>query len=334
MVTLKEIAEDVGVSIATVSRVLNEDPSLSVTEETRTKVYESAQKLGYRTKSIQPLVKNVAFLYWFTEQEELEDVYFQEMRKEIADQSKKHNIHITMYTIEEGIEKVPTNINGFIAVGSFTEDELGYLHNITENGVFLDSTPDASHYDSVRPDLYQVTDQALDFFIENGHKKIGFIGGTFVDRNTDRDLMDMREKRFRKHLTDWGLLDERFIYTKRGFTFNTGVEMMEKAIKDLGEDLPTAFLIAADPIAIGCMQVLNKRGIYVPSRVSIISINDISVSKYVSPPLTTFRIDMEALVSNAMDILVERIIGGRAYRKKLFIESKMVLRKSTAPAKE
>src|SRR5699024_6675060 len=188
--------------------------------------------------------------------------------------------------------------------------------------------------DSVRPDLYQVTDQALDFFIENGHKKIGFIGGTFVDRNTDRDLMDMREKRFRKHLTDWGLLDERFIYTKRGFTFNTGVEMMEKAIKDLGEDLPTAFLIAADPIAIGCMQVLNKRGIYVPSRVSIISINDISVSKYVSPPLTTFRIDMQSLVSNAIEILVETIIGRSDYRMKLFIESKMVIRKITEPAKE
>ena len=60
MATLKEIAEDVGVSIATVSRILNEDPTLSVKEETRNKVYDSAIKLGISRK-ILPLIRNIAF---------------------------------------------------------------------------------------------------------------------------------------------------------------------------------------------------------------------------------------------------------------------------------
>jgi LacI family transcriptional regulator len=63
--------------------------------------------------------------------------------------------------------------------------------------------------------------------------------------------------------------------------------------------------------------------------VSIVSINDISLAKFVTPPLTTFHINMEALVSNAMKLLVEQIIENRTYRKKLFIESDLVVRKTT-----
>ena len=329
MVTLKEIAEDVGVSIATVSRILNEDPTLSVKEETRNKVYDSAIKLGYQSENFKPLIRNIAFLYWLTEEEELEDEYFQEMREEIIAQAKKKNIRISIHTIEEGIESVPEDINGFIGVGPFNDRELDFLHEITEHGVFIDTTPDMLHYDSVRPDLYQTTDQAIDYFLKNGHEAIGFIGGTYFDRNEEIDLQDSRERRFRYRLEEIGKLNEDYIFTKRGFSFKTGKKLMEKAINELGDDLPTAFLVASDPIAIGCLQILNYKGIKVPSRVSLISINNNKISRYISPPLTTFDIDRQALVSNAMEMLIERIVHGRNYRKKLFLETKLIIRDST-----
>lgn len=329
MATIKKVADESGFSIATVSRVLNSDPNLSVTEETRTKIYEAALKVGYQKKVLKPLIKNVAFLYWMSEKEELEDVYFREMRLELANQAKEHNIEIKMYTIDEGIEKIPSSINGFIAVGAFTVEELAYLHRITENGVFLDSSPDTSHYDSVRPDLFEITEKAIDFFVSKGHHDIGFIGGTFHDRNNDTEKMDVREKQFRSYMMEKGLLNERFIFVKRGFTFNTGVELMDEAISTLGDQLPTAFLIAADPIAIGCLQVINEKEISIPNRVSIISINDLNMTKYLSPPLTTFHIDMKELVKNALQLLKEQILENRTVRKKLFIEAELVIRKST-----
>lgn len=329
MVTLKEIANDVGVSIATVSRILNEDPTLSVKEETRNKVYDSAIKLGYQSENFKPLIRNIAFLYWLTEQEELEDEYFQEMRKEIVAQAKKQNIRISIHTIEDGIESVPDDINGFIGVGPFNDSELAVLHEITEHGVFIDTTPDMLHYDSVRPDLYQTTDQALDHFLNNGHQKIGFIGGTYFDRNEKVDLQDSRERRFRYRLSEKGILNEQYIFTQRGFSFQTGKDLMEKAIEELGDDLPTAFFVASDSIAIGCLQILNYKGIAIPARVSLIGINNNRISKYVSPPLTTFGIDRQALVSNAMDMLIDRIVHGRTYRKKLFLETELIIRNST-----
>lgn len=329
MTTLKKVAEDAKVSITTVSRILNNDSSLSVAEKTRKRVLESARKLGYRKKTFEFPLFNIAFLYWLTKETEIEDVYFREMREEIENEAKKYNIEITCYTIEEGIDVVPKNIQGFIAVGSFKEKELNTLKEVTQNGVFIDTSPEATKYDSVRPDLYEITDHAIEYFIKSGHNEIGFIGGTFVDRDSETDFPDIRETQFRKKMKDMNLLDERYIYTSRGFTFKNGVSLMEKAIFELKDQMPTAFFVASDAIALGCLQVLNKRGYSVPKRVSIISINDISLAKYVTPPLTTFKINMSALVSNALKLLSEQILEERQYRKKLFIESDLIIRKTT-----
>ena len=90
-----------------------------------------------------------------------------------------------------------------------------------------------------------------------------------------------------------------------------GYHLMDKAVETLGEKLPTAFFTAADPIAVGCLQALNEKGIAIPGRVSIISINNISVAKYVSPPLTTFHIDIKELCKNAIELLLEQILQKR-----------------------
>ncbi|HJB22826.1 MAG TPA: LacI family DNA-binding transcriptional regulator, partial [Candidatus Jeotgalibaca pullicola] len=329
MATIHDVAKDSGYSIATVSRVLNNDPSLSVTEETRSKIHDSALKVGYQKKVLKPLIKNVAFLYWITEKDELKDVYFRGMRLELEKQALENNIELKMYTMEEGIEKVPTTIRGFIAVGAFTKKELTHLHTITENGVFLDTSPDSIYYDSVRPDLDEMTETAINFFTSKGHKNIGFIGGTFHDRNDDTEKMDFRERQFRFYMNEIGLLKEEYIFVQRGFSFNTGIELMEKAINTLGDQLPSAFFIAADPIAIGCLQVLNEKGILIPNQVSIISINNLNMTKYLSPPLTTFDIDMKEMVKNGIQMLKEQILENRKVRKKLFIEAELIKRKTT-----
>lgn len=329
MSTIKKVAEDAKVSIATVSRILNNDPSLNVMEATRKRVIESAKKLGYRKKTFDFPLLNIAFLYWLTQESELEDVYFGEMRQEIEREAKKYNIEITCYTIEEGIDVVPSSIQGFIAVGNFKKEELDRLKSITQNGVFIDTSPETTKYDSVRPDLFEITDRAIDYFVQSGHEKIGFIGGTYVDRNIDKDYPDIREKEFVAKMEEIQLLNRRYIFTKRGFTFKTGVELMEQAISELNDQMPTAFFVASDAIALGCLQVLNKRGYAVPKRVSIISINDISLAKFVTPPLTTFSINVNALVSNAMKLLSEQILEERTFRKKLFIESDLIVRKTT-----
>ncbi len=329
MATIKDIAEESGFSVSTVSRVLNNDKSLSVPDETREKIYEVAEKLNYRKKTVRPLVKNIAFLYWLTDTEELEDIYFKEMRIEIEKSAKKANIEMSTYKISEGIDSIPDTIEGFIAVGSFTEAELAYLRSITANGVFIDTTPDPDHFDSVRPDLAQITKKTLDFLMEKGHKEIGLISGTYHNPDTDKDEMDIREKIFREIMEERGLFNEKYIFCRRGFSVENGYTLMSRAIKKLGDDMPTAFFTATDPIAVGCLQALNEHGISIPNRVSIISINNISIAKYVSPPLTTFHIDMKEICKNAITLLLERVVEKRKVVKTLYLGSELIIRRST-----
>jgi LacI family transcriptional regulator len=329
LTTIKNIAENAGYSMSTVSRVLNNDPSLSVPDETREKIYEVADQLNYRKKTVRMLVKNIAFLYWLTDKEELEDVYFKTMRMEIENFARLYNVELITYKISDGFHQIPDNIEGFIAVGAFSDKELKYLRSITSNGVFIDSTPDPNHFDSVRPDLAQITRRTVDLLIEKGHKEIGFIGGTYLNRNTDKEEMDLREQTFRTYMHEKGLLQNQFIFCRRGFSVENGYYLMTNAIKKLADQLPSAFFVAADPLAVGCLQALNEQGIAIPNRVSVISINNISVAKYVSPPLTTFHIDLKELCKNAIELLLEQILEKRKIRKTLYVGSELVVRKST-----
>jgi len=329
MATIKDIAKEVGCSISTVSRVLNNDPTLSVGDETRARIFEVAEEIGYRKKTLKTLVKNIAFLYWLTDNEELEDVYFQTMRVEIEKKARENNIELTTYKLEGGIEKIPLDIDGFIAVGSFMNRELEYLRELTPHGVFIDSTPDPAHYDSVRPDLAQITRQAVEVLVEQGHEKIGFIGGTYHNLDTDVEEMDGRERAFRQTMEERDLLREDFIFCRQGFSVDNGHYLMNQAVEQLGEELPTAFYVAADPIAVGCLQVLNEQQIEIPKRVSLISVNDTSISKYVSPPLTTFHIDLEEICQNAIQLLLERVLQKRNIVKTVYIGAELITRKST-----
>lgn len=329
MATIKDVAKKSGFSIATVSRVLNNDANLSVTDETREKIYEAADELNYRKKTVQPLIKNIAFLYWLTDKEELEDVYFKTMRVEVERWAEKYNIELTIYKISGGIEQIPRDIEGFIAIGGFSNEELDYLRNITLCGVFIDSTPDPDHFDSVRPDLIRVTVKAIDYFLSKGHKEIGFIGGTYHDPNTDTELMDIRERKFRRYMDEKQILKEEYIFTNRGFSVENGYKLMKQAILKLGDQLPTAFFIASDPIAVGCLQALNEQQVAIPNRVNIIGINNISIAKYVSPPLTTFHIDIHEISKNAVELLLERINSKRRAVKTIYIGSQLIKRKST-----
>ncbi|WP_336989915.1 LacI family DNA-binding transcriptional regulator [Bacillus infantis] len=328
MATIKGIAEESGFSISTVSRVLNNDQSLSVPDETREKIYEAAEKLNYRKKTIKPLVKNIAFLYWLTDFEELEDVYFKSMRLEVEKLAKQMNVELETYKVSDGINRIPEDIEGFIAVGTFSDKELEYLKGLTKNGVFIDSTPEPNIYDSVRPDLAQITKRTVDFFMDKGHSDIGFVGGTFHNPNTGGEEMDLRERTFRAYMEERGLLKEEYIFCHRGFSVENGYKLMGEAIRKLGGNLPSAFFIAADPIAVGCLQALNEHGYAIPNKVSVISVNNISVAKYVSPPLTTFHIDTKELCKNALEMLLEQLVEKRKYVKTLYLGSELIVRKS------
>lgn len=201
------------------------------------------------------------------------------------------------------------------------------LKTITKKIVFVDSNPDEGSSDSVVVDFERITMLIVDYYINQGHDEIGFIGGYETFKDTISPIQDPREKYYRSYMNEKRMLNERFIYVGN-FSVDEGYRLMKKAIEELGEELPKAFYMANDPIAIGCLRALHEAGISVPDRVSLIGINDITVSKYVYPSLTTVKIYTELMGETAVDLLLEKINENRKISKKVYIANKLKLRQT------
>lgn len=328
MATIKDIAQQVGVSTATVSRVLNYDETISVTDDTRDAIFETAERLNYKKKVIYPKIENVSLLFWTSNQEELEDIYYSSICKEMKKQAEMRNVQIAIITKKQGIGAVPKNSKAFIGIGWFSQREINVLKEITNQGVFVDTSPDESFFDSVRPNLDSIVTQIVDFFYKKGHKNIGFVGSSDYDINSFERVMDVREWSFTESVKYYGLFDKKKIYISEALSVEEGYRIGIKMIEELKNDLPTAICVASDTLAVGLLQAFNERGILIPKRTEIFSINDINVAQYVSPPLTTFHIDIPAMCESTLDLLYERVIKKREITKTVYVNGKPVFRRS------
>lgn len=105
--------------------------------------------------------------------------------------------------------------------------------------------------------------------------------------------------------------------------------MMKKAIVELGDNLPEAFFAANDAIAIGAVRALQEEKISIPDRVSIISFNDTSITKYVYPSLSSIKVFTEEMGVEAVNLLLDYIAHPFNVAKKVTLGTKLVLRDST-----
>ena len=326
MATIKEIAEIVGVSSAAVSRVLNYDEGISVSEETREAIFATAEKIGYKKKVIYPKIENVALLYFTDNEDELEDVFYRGVREEVIKQAKKMNIRLQIYDRRDGMSVIPRDLNAFIAVGWLTRKEINQLYKICPRGVFIGTSPDEKLFDAVRPNMDSFVTQMVDYFVEKGHKKIGFIGGSDRNIDTGKPSMDIREWSFRQSVAYYHCLEEEYILISEKFTVDEGYRMGKELLKK--SSLPTALCIASDTLAVGVLQALNEKGIQVPEQMALFSINDVNIAKYLSPPLTTIHIDIPCICETALDLLRNRVLYGGKVTKLILLSGIPIFRKS------
>jgi LacI family transcriptional regulator len=329
MATIKDIAELAGVSIATVSRVLNYDSTLSVGDETKKRIFEVAEQLSYKKKPAKKLeTGKIALLQWYTEKEELEDLYYMSIRLGVENQSRQLGFSVSKY-FQDNFETLKQDeIQGLIAIGKFSDKQIKEMVSITNNIVFVDFSPDEEQFDSIVSDFEKATKKVIDHYLENGHEKIGFIGGREVFKDKTSLIEDLREVTFKTYLGEKELFNEAFMYVGE-FSVTVGHSLMKKAIHEHGENLPTAFFAANDSLAIGALRALLEEGISVPGRVNIIGVNDISISKYVFPSLSTVKVYTELMVETAVNTLVEKI-EGRQIAKKINISTKLIIRDSSS----
>lgn len=326
MATIKEIAEIVGVSSSAVSRVLNYDESISVSDETREAIFATADKIGYKKKVIYPKIENVALIFFSDNEDELEDVFYHTVRDEIIKQAKSKNIYLTIVEKEDGMEAIPKDLNAFIAIGWLTRKQIDKLYKICKNGVFIGTSPDEKLFDAVKPNMDSFVTQMVDYFVDKGHKDIGFIGGSDRNIDTGKPSMDIREWSFRQSASYYHCLNEEYILISDKYTVDDGCRLTKELLKK--DRLPSALCVASDTLAVGVLQALNEGGIQVPEQIAVFSINDVNVAKYLSPPLTTIHIDIPCICETALDLLRNRVLYGSRVTKLVFVNGTPIFRKS------
>ncbi|WP_045516379.1 LacI family DNA-binding transcriptional regulator [Neobacillus niacini] len=336
MVTLNEIAQKAQISKTTVSRVLNDDKTLSVTEETRKKILQAAEELDYipkRQRNIEKKINDsknyekIGLLMYLSQESEYDDPYFSAIRNGIEKRMFELGIDISKILRPPFNKKDLEGLDGLIVVGVIGQGEVENQVKQVKHLVFVDVSPNEQLYDSVVIDFEKATSNVIQYLLDLGHKKIGYIGGqsyTIGGLSGELEIRDIRKRTYEKVLTDRGLYNPEYTYIGK-WTTKDGLMLMEEVIKS--GNLPTAFFIGSDPMAIGAMKALSDAGLKVPDDVAIFGFDGIELCEFVSPPLSTVKVHTEEMGKAAVNLLVERM-NGRKLPLKVVVPTSLIIRKS------
>ena len=335
MATIKEIARRTGFSQATVSRLLNGDPTLSVREETRRKIIQVSEELGYSMQTKRIVIPHeVALLDNEESNEALRDSYFTDLRAALERNAGQQRMELTVFRNLDDMIAESSGFDGFMSIGAdrIVEEDLERLHDAMPYGVFIDVNPAPGLFDSVQPDLQQTVHDAVAACAAKGMKRVGFIGGKGCLMNFYELDEENRATYFRREVKRLGLDAEGLIYSDGLFTVENGRRLGERFVHDHNGALPDAVIIAADVIAVGVLQAFNASGVLVPRDISVISINNQMIAQLTSPPLSTFAIDQSELARVAILTLADAIAGKRTIRQHAYLSTSLVVRDSFVPA--
>jgi LacI family transcriptional regulator len=334
MVTLKEIAKAVGVSSATVSRVLNFDQTLSVSAQTRQAIIETAEAMNYatprnRNRANQQGLNKVALVHFLRPEQELIDPYYVGLRLGIESRCQALKIEtVKVYHTDSMPEaSLLQSASGVIAIGHQTDDEIGWLRRHSRNIVFADFTPPSDDVDSVASDLTIATRKLLTALHDLGYRRIGFAGWT--DEGGIDSIDEIRCATYVEWTKEHGGFDPSICVTERAVERNTEQTGYHLAMRLMTqENRPDAIVTCNDNIAVGAYRAIHELGLSIPEDVAVASFNDISVAQFLSPPLSTIRLPSEEIGETAVELLLERM-GGREIAKRINLASQIIWRSSS-----
>lgn len=335
MATIRDIAKIAGVSPATVSRILNQDDSLSVSPATRERVVETANQLNYRKNtSSQPERTTIGIFQWCSQFQELEDPYYQSIRVGIEKYCLEHQIDvIRVFQSDSNYTESLKSIGALICIGKFDEASIEEFKKITPFVILVDMKTSRIHCNTISLDFNQAMIDGLDYLAGLGHKKIAFLGG--IEKLSDNTAYeDERKLVFENYCKLHNICYEPYI-REFGFSsdegYRMGLDLIEKG------DLPTAVFAASDPIALGAMRAFYEKGYKIPEDISILGFDNISLSEFSQPPLSTIHAPAEFMgkyAAHYISLLTENRSIEFESPVRLVLPCKLVTRESCTKARD
>lgn len=321
MASIREIARMAGVSPASVSRILNNDPTFHINEAARGRVIEIAKKLNYtkadkkRGPKQADSALSVALVMRYGNSREINDPYFLNLHKGINEEAKKWHLRVEQpFKIEDSNKDWSklANYGAVIIEGEMTPAAIKQIQNINPNVIFVDVNTNIHGYNIVRNDFVEATTNILDVLYAMGHRNIAYIGGKSSVINLDGKIAlqknDLREDSYIAWMKMHNL--DKYCHS---FTANWSANDALNAANQLLQlqDRPTAVIVASDPMAIGVYKAFSDANINIPNDISVASFDDVELTRFLSPTLSSVYMDTEEMgkmtIRLAKDLITEKI---------------------------
>ena len=332
--TIKDVAKEAKVSIATVSLVINNNNRIS--QDNSKRVLRVVKKLNYQpSRSARGLVSkktgNIGFI--LTEEHFLRsEPFYSKIFLGIEFEARIHDYYILLATVSPSFSKgdslprfiTERNFDGIIIAGKVPSDLIYSILKYNMPLVFVDYSLMNGDYPTVLTDNIKGGVLATNYLIENGHKNIAFIGGEISHPSIMERLQGYKLALERAELNS---NDEVVITNDDNLSRKNGcsaAEILLERTKDV-----TAIFSANDSIAIGVMQCLNNKGIKVPDDISVIGFDDVQADLLLDPPLTTVRVPKIDMGTEAIQLLFGIINKENIKAKKILVPVELIVREST-----
>ncbi|MEW6673610.1 MAG: LacI family DNA-binding transcriptional regulator [Thermodesulfobacteriota bacterium] len=332
MATIQDVARQAGVSIATVSRVLN-NSAHKVNLETRDRVLKTVKELDYRPNALARSLQLKKTMTIGIIIPDISNHYYAEIVRGIQNVADQKGYNIILQNTERKPDRIVKSIyllrekivDGIIFSGGIIHgyEPLSALNELKDRVVVIGRHE--VNFPAVVVDNIGGAALATQHLIDLKHTRIGFIGGpqnstTGIDRLTG----------YKSTLAQNGYPYDECLVRRGNLTPKSGYQAAARLLSE--KDRPSAIFAANDQMAFGTIYAAREMGLRVPEDLAVVGFDNVPLSSYFVPSLSTVEIPMNSLGAAAMDLLINLMANHNFSRMKWF-KTRLIARESTAPKK-
>lgn len=305
-ITIYDVAREAGVSMATVSRVVNGNPN--VKPATRKKVIEAIKRLGYRPNAVARGLASKKTTTVGVIIPDISSLFYAELARGIDDIANMYKYNIILCNSDQNMNKeihlvntlLEKQVDGLLFMGSQITEELKQVFLTSSVPIILSATKDADgELPSVNIDYQQASYDATLSLITRGHTKIGYISGPLEDPLAGQLRLEGYKEALKSASLE--LNDDYVLYGD--YRYDSGLQATEQLINL--ENPPTAILAMSDEMAVGAIHSCQDIGLSVPDDIEVIGFDNTRLTSMVRPRLTSVVQPMYDIGAVSMRLLTK-----------------------------
>ncbi|MGM0370158.1 MAG: LacI family DNA-binding transcriptional regulator [Bacillota bacterium] len=332
MATIRDVAEQAEVSVATVSAVINADSNVNVSQELTNRVEEAVKELKYRPNRIARALsrKETHTLAYIVPT--IDNNFFSQMAKYVENLAFEKGYSVYLCNTESKEQRLDlykrnlleNRVDGIIVTLTWAISQSDFITTALEEGIPIIGLAGARIVDGI--DTVTINDfeggrLATNHLLEKGHSKIGFIG---VDESK---TTDKRFNGFKTSLAEAGIdINSDYVKLGAGFSREEGFKLTGELIENNPE--LTAIFVYNDVMGAGVVDKLNQLKMKIPEDIAVIGFDD-SVATYIRPNLTTMALPKKEMSKYAIDKIFSRIKKEKSEVDHKSVSPKLIKRDST-----